>query len=50
MYSTLHPKTKADLMALSLDDGKELPFLHTDWNEFDGHFSSDMRWVAYVSE
>ena len=25
-------------------------FLHTEFNELDGHFSPDMRWIAYVSD
>jgi serine/threonine protein kinase len=50
LYSALYPKTKADLMILPLESGKELPFLRTEFNEFDGHFSPDMRWVAYVSD
>ena len=43
--------TKADLWILPLEgDRKPMPFLRTDFNEFDGHFSSDMHWIAYTSD
>jgi len=31
-------------------DRKPIAFLRTKFNEFDGHFSPNMRWVAYVSD
>ncbi len=31
-------------------DRKPMTFLQTDFSEFDGRFSPDMHWVAYVSD
>ncbi len=40
-----------DVMVLPLGgDRKSLPFVQTKHNELDGHFSPDMRWVAYQSD
>ncbi len=51
MYETRDPKTKYDLWVLRLDgDKKSFPFLRTEFNEQDGQFSPDGRWVAYVSD
>ncbi len=51
LYGSSDPKTKYDVWLLPLEGGgKERPFLHTEFNEFDAHFSPDMRWVAYVSD
>jgi dipeptidyl aminopeptidase/acylaminoacyl peptidase len=51
LYSELDSKTKSDLWVLPLEgDRKPIPFLRTEFNESDGHFSPDMRWVAYVSD
>jgi serine/threonine protein kinase/Tol biopolymer transport system component len=36
-------------MSGSAADRKPLSFLHTEFSEFDGQFSPDGRWVAYVS-
>jgi eukaryotic-like serine/threonine-protein kinase len=46
-------KNHVDLWILpsgdSVADRNPLPFLHTEFSEFDGRFSPDGRWVAYVS-
>jgi eukaryotic-like serine/threonine-protein kinase len=42
---------KASLWVLPLEGGKEpVPFLRTEFNERDGHFSPDGHWVAYTSD
>ncbi len=44
------PKTGTDLWVLPMSgDRKAVPFLQTSFNESDGHFSPDGKWVAYVS-
>jgi serine/threonine protein kinase len=51
LYTAVNPKTKADLWVLPLEgDRKPMQFLGTEFNESDGHFSSDMRWIAYQSD
>jgi Tol biopolymer transport system component len=51
LYSPQDPKTKYDLWVLPLEgDRKPMPFLRTEFNEVDGHFSPDMHWVAYQSD
>jgi Tol biopolymer transport system component len=51
LYTERDPKTGADLWVLPLrGESKPMPFLNTKSNESDGHFSPDMRWVAYVSD
>lgn len=52
LYTAVDPKTyKADLWVLPLDSsGKGKPLLRTEFNEFEGRFSPDLRWVAYVSD
>jgi eukaryotic-like serine/threonine-protein kinase len=51
LYTEMNPKTKADLWVLPLEgDRIPIPFLRTEFNEADGHFSPDMRWVAYTSD
>ena len=48
-------KTQADLWTLPLDgdqpfkDRKPVPYLQTEFNETDGRFSPDGRWIAYTS-
>jgi Tol biopolymer transport system component len=42
---------KGDLWVLPMEgDRKPMTFLQTDFSEFDGRFSPDMHWVAYVSD
>ena len=51
LYSTVDPKTKVDLWVLPLEgDRKPFPFLQTEFNEFNGQFSPDGRWIAYTSD
>ncbi len=51
LYSVADPKAKADLWVLPLEgERKAIPFLQTEFSEFDARFSPDMRWVAYVSD
>jgi len=51
LYDSLgDPKTGTDLWVQPMSgDGKAFPFLQTVFNESDGHFSPDGKWVAYVS-
>jgi Tol biopolymer transport system component len=43
-------KTKEDLWILPLGgDKKPFPYAHTDASEYSGHFSPDVRWIAYSS-
>ncbi len=44
------PKTNYDLRVLQLGDRKEIPILETEFNEAQGQFSPDGRWLAYVSD
>jgi eukaryotic-like serine/threonine-protein kinase len=51
LYSAQDSKTEYDLWVLPLEGArKPMPFLRTEFNEVDGHFSPDMRWVAYQSD
>jgi serine/threonine protein kinase/Tol biopolymer transport system component len=51
LYFTDNPKTQYDLWVLPLEgDEKPFPFLQTEFNEMDGHFSPDDHWVAYMSD
>jgi eukaryotic-like serine/threonine-protein kinase len=51
LYVSLDPKTKDDLWMLPLGgDKKPFPFLQTEFNEADGHFSPDGHWVDYRSD
>jgi eukaryotic-like serine/threonine-protein kinase len=38
-----------DLWVLSLPDGAAAPFVQTQFDEREGHFSPDSRWIAYAS-
>ena len=53
LYTAADPKTKNDLWVLP-DPGtpgsQPKPFLRTEFNEVQGAFSPDGRWVAYVSD
>jgi len=49
--STGDPKTKNDLWILPMfGDRKPIPFLQTDFNEGQGSFSPDSRWIVYSSD
>jgi len=51
LYQSPDPKTAYDLWVLPLDgDRKPVPFLQTEFNETQGQFSPDGRWVAYTSD
>ena len=50
-YYRTDPKTQLDIWTLSLGaERKPVPFLHSDFNESQGQFSPDGRWMAYVSD
>jgi hypothetical protein len=42
--------TKTDILVLPASGGKPAPFARTQFEEGQGHFSPDGRWVAYVSD
>lgn len=51
LYTSSGPPTGDDLFVLPLSgDRKPVPYLQTPFNEYDGQFSPDGRWVAYVSD
>ena len=51
LYHTQHPKTGYDLLVLPLEgDRKPVPVLQTEFNEVNGQFSPDGRWIAYQSD
>jgi hypothetical protein len=52
LYNNLDPKTnKLDLWVLPLlGDRQPMPFLQTQFDERQGQFSPNGRWVAYVSD
>ncbi len=50
LYTATDPKTRNDLWVLPLDgDRKPRPYLQGPFNETQGQFSPDGRWVAYTS-
>ena len=50
-YTIENAKTKKGLWVLPLEgDRKPFPFLQTQFNEMDGRFSPDGRWMAYTSD
>ena len=50
LYSRNDPKTRSDLWVLPLaGDRKPKPFVQTEFDEGNGQFSPDGRWVAYAS-
>ena len=51
LYHTMNvPKSGSDLWVLPLEgDRKPALLLGTEFNEFQGSFSPDMRWIAYAS-
>ncbi|HXQ25320.1 MAG TPA: protein kinase [Candidatus Acidoferrales bacterium] len=51
LFTVANLKTPANLWVLPLQgDRKPIPFLQTEFNEGDGHFSPDGHWIAYVSD
>jgi Tol biopolymer transport system component len=50
-YTIENAKTKRELWVLPLKgDRKPFPFLQTQFNEMNGRFSPDGRWMAYTSD
>jgi eukaryotic-like serine/threonine-protein kinase len=50
-YYRTDPQTQLDLWVLPLaGDRKPLAFLHSEFNESQGQFSPDGKWMAYVSD
>ena len=50
LYRSTDPKTGWDLWALPMSgDRKPFPFLKTSFEEYEGQFSPDAKWVAYQS-
>ncbi len=51
-FSTLgNPQTRRDLWVLPLEENAEpVPFRQTEFSEWNGRFSPDGRWKAYVSD
>jgi Tol biopolymer transport system component len=50
-YEEVGTKESSDLWVLPLfGDRKPIPFLRTEFNESQGRFSPDGRWMAYVSD
>jgi Tol biopolymer transport system component len=51
LYNQVDPKTNFDLWVLPLSgDKKPIPFQQTEFNELDGTFSPDGKWIAYNSD
>jgi serine/threonine protein kinase len=52
LFDQLNGKTGRDLWVLPMDNAAErkpIPFLHTDFDARQAHFSPDGRWIAYRS-
>jgi Tol biopolymer transport system component len=50
-YYRSDPKTQLDLWVLPLaGDRQPIPLLHSEFNESQGQFSPDGKWMAYVSD
>jgi serine/threonine protein kinase len=51
LYTVTDPETREDLWIYTIDkSGSETPFIATQDNEYNGRFSPDRRYVAYVSD
>ena len=51
VYSEFAEKTNDDIWLLPVSgDHKPVPYLQTQFNENDAHFSPDGRWMAYMSD
>jgi Tol biopolymer transport system component len=55
LYTKQDPKTKADIWVVTLasdgtSPGSAVPFANSDFNEGQGQFSPDTRWIAYTSD
>jgi Tol biopolymer transport system component len=50
-YEITDPKTKQDVWILPMEgERKPYPFLDSEFNEGETHFSPDGKWIAYVSD
>jgi Tol biopolymer transport system component len=50
LFRNIDPQTATDLWVLPLfGDKKPFPFLKTPFEDYDGQFSPDGRWIAYAS-
>jgi Tol biopolymer transport system component len=49
VFRSVEPKTGNDLLAISLDERKPFPVAQTSFDEREGQFSPDGKWVAFVS-
>jgi hypothetical protein len=49
LFRSLNPNTTFDIWALSMTDRKAFPVAVTPFEERDGQFSPDAKWVAYQS-
>lgn len=50
LYTEADPTTKNDVWVLPLEGRTPMRFLHSEYNEDQGRFSNDGRFVAYVSD
>ena len=51
LFMSLHPKTKYDLWLLPMDgERKPVAVIQTEFNELNGAFFPDGRWIAYQSD
>ncbi len=49
-YTVGHPKTQSDVWVLPLvGDRKSIPAVQTEFEELDGQFSPDGKWISYIS-
>ena len=49
LFRSVDKKTGNDIWAVSVADRKPFPFVQTDFDERDGQFSPDGRWIGYQS-
>lgn len=49
LYESREPKTGSDLWALDLTEQKQFPLVQTEFEEGNGQFSPDGKWIAYES-
>jgi Tol biopolymer transport system component len=49
-YQNSNPKRAWDMWTVPVDGGQPFPFVATQFSETDGQFSSDGKWMAYVSD
>jgi Tol biopolymer transport system component len=53
VYSEFDPKTRRDIWMLPMDGAKKgnpVPFLRSEFNEYQGQLSPDSHWMAYTSD